>query len=51
MIRKFHGGLLVDEIEVPLAKLYAWLIVPRRTVYFKPIKATPQADLRFARAD
>ncbi len=41
-------GLLADGIKVPLAKLCAWFGVPRRTVYYKPTKATPKVDARFA---
>lgn len=48
MIRTFHEGLLADGIAVPLTKLCAWFGVPRRTVYYKPTKATPKIDPRFA---
>jgi putative transposase len=48
LIRTLHEGLLADGIVVPLSKLCAWFGVPRRTVYCKPVKATPKVDLRFA---
>ena len=48
MIRTLHEGLLADGIKVPLAKLCAWFGVPRRTVYYKPTKAAPKVDARFA---
>lgn len=48
MIRTLHEGLLADGIAVPLTRLCAWFGVPRRTVYYKPTKAAPQVDLRFA---
>lgn len=48
MIRTLHEGLLADGIAVPLTKLCAWFGVPRRTVYYKPTKATPKVDPRLA---
>lgn len=48
MIRTLHEGLLADGIAVPLTKLCAWFSVPRRTVYYKPTKAAPKVDPRFA---
>lgn len=48
MIRTLHEGLLADGIKVPLTKLCAWFGVPRRTVYYKPIKAAPKVAPRFA---
>ena len=48
MIRTLHEGLLADGITVPLTKLCAWFGVPRRTVYYKPTKAAPNVDPRFA---
>ena len=48
MIRTQHEGLLTDGISVPLTKLCAWFGVPRRTVYYKPTKAAPKVDARFA---
>lgn len=48
MIRTLHEGLLADGIRVSLAKLCAWFGVPRRTVYYKPTRAPPKVDPRFA---
>ncbi|ARE40554.1 Mobile element protein [Rhodovulum sp. P5] len=48
MIRTLHEGLLADGIAVPLTKLCAWFGVPRRTVYYKPVKSAPRIDPRFA---
>lgn len=48
MIRTLHEGLLADGIKVSLVKLCAWFGVPRRTVYYKPTKAAPKVDPRFA---
>ncbi len=48
MIRALHEGLLADGVKVSLVKLCVWFGVPRRTVYYKPTKAAPKVDLRFA---
>jgi len=48
MIRSIQQGLLTDGIAVPLTKLCARFGVPRRTVYYKPVKAAPKVDPRFA---
>jgi hypothetical protein len=48
LIRTLHEGILADGIVVPLTKLCAWFGVLRRTVYYKPTKATPKIDHRFA---
>lgn len=48
MIQSIQQGLLADGIAVPLTKLCAWFGVPRRTVYYKPTKAAPRVDARFA---
>ena len=48
MIRTLPEGLVADGIAVPLTELCAWFGVPRRTVYYKPIKAAPKVDPRFA---
>jgi putative transposase len=48
LIRTLHEGLLADGIAVPLTKLCAWFGVPRRTVYYKPVKLAPRIDPRFA---
>ena len=48
MIQSIHQGLLAEGIKVPLTKLCAWFGVPRRTVYYRPTKAAPKVDPRFA---
>lgn len=48
MIRTLHEGLLSDGIAVPITKLCIWFGVPRRTVYYKPTKASPKIDPAFA---
>jgi putative transposase len=48
LIRTLHEGLLAEGISVPLAKLCALFGVPRRTIYYKPTKAAPKVDPRFA---
>jgi len=48
LIRTLHEGLLADGVAVPLTKLCAWFGVPRRTVYYKPVKAARKVDPRFA---
>jgi hypothetical protein len=45
MIQRLQQGLLADGVVVPLSKLCAWFGVPRRTVYYKPTKASPKVDL------
>ncbi|WP_444444041.1 hypothetical protein [Rhodobacter capsulatus] len=48
LIRTLHEGLLADGIAVSIAKLCTWFGVPRRTVYYKPTKAAPKVEDRFA---
>ena len=48
MIQSIHQGLLAEGIKVPLTRLCAWFGVPRRTVYYRPTKAAPKVDPRFA---
>jgi putative transposase len=48
MIRTLHEGLQADGITVSITRLCAWFGVPRRTVYYKPTKAAPKVDPRFA---
>lgn len=47
MIRTLHEGLLADGLAVPLTKLCAWFGVPRRSVYYKPVKTPPKVDPAF----
>ncbi|MGP3699558.1 hypothetical protein [Rhodobacter sp. NSM] len=48
MTQSIQQGLLADGITMPLTKLCAWFGVLRRTVYYKPTKAAPKVDPRFA---
>ncbi|MHC9236753.1 IS3 family transposase [Pseudooceanicola sp. 502str34] len=48
MIRRIQQGLGAEGITVSIARLCAWFGVPRRTVYYKPVKAAPRIDPRFA---
>lgn len=47
MILFLQQGLLADGFAVPITKLCAWFGVPRRTVYYKPVKAPPKIDPAF----
>ena len=47
MIRAIQQGLLADGFKVSIAKLCSWFDVPRRTVYYKPLKSAPKVDARF----
>ena len=47
MIRTIQQGLLADGFKVSIAKLCSWFDVPRRTVYYKPLKSAPKVDARF----
>ena len=48
MIETIRQGLKADGIHVSLSKLCHWFAVPRRTVYYRPTKAVPKVDARFA---
>ncbi|WP_220668831.1 hypothetical protein [Paenirhodobacter hankyongi] len=48
LIRTLHQGLLAEGVTVSIAKLCTWFGVPRRTVYYTPVKAAPKADPRVA---
>lgn len=47
MIRTLHEGLLADGLTVPLTKLCTWFGVPRRSVYYKPVKSPPKINPAF----
>ena len=47
MILDLQQGLLSDGISVPVTKLCTWFEVPRRTVYYKPVKAPSKIDPAF----
>jgi putative transposase len=48
VIDSIRQGLKADGIDVPLAKLCRWFGVPRRTLYYRPTKAKPKVQHRFA---
>jgi putative transposase len=48
MILCIQQGLKEDGFMVPMAKLCRWFEVPRRTVYYTPVKSTPKVQDRFA---
>lgn len=48
MIEMIRQGLQADGITVSIAKLCRWFEVPRRTVYYRPVKAEPKVQTRFA---
>jgi len=47
MIETIRQGLKAEGIEVSISKLCRWFAVPRRTVYYRPVKAAPKVDSRF----
>ena len=49
MIRSVQQGLCNDGLNVPLTKLCAWFGVPRRTLYYKPVKSPPKVAERFVK--
>jgi hypothetical protein len=51
MILQIQRGLREDGFMVPMAKLCRWFDVPRRTVYYKPIKAKPKVQAPIYDAD
>ena len=48
MILHIQQGLKEDGFTVSMTKLCRWFEVPRRTVYYKPVKSTPKVQDRFA---
>lgn len=47
MIETIRQGLKADGIHVSISKLCQWFDIPRRTVYYRPVKATPKVQERF----
>ncbi len=47
MIETIRQGLQADGITVSISKLCRWFDVPRRTVYYRPVKAVPTLQDRF----
>jgi putative transposase len=48
MILQIQRGLRDDGFTVPMTKLCRWFYVPRRTVYYMPVKSKPKVQERFA---
>jgi len=48
MIETIRQGLKEEGFTVSLSKLCQWFNIPRRTVYYKPTKAAPKVDPKFA---
>lgn len=48
MIETIRQGLQAEGITVSIAKLCRWFGVPRRKVYYKPVKSVPKVDPKFA---
>lgn len=44
MIETIRQGLQAEGIIVSIAKLCRWFDVPRRTVYYKPVKSAPKLN-------
>ena len=48
MIEAIRQGLQADGIIVSISKPCRWFNVARRTVYYRPMKAEPKVQARFA---
>jgi len=48
MILRVQQGLREEGVAVGLSQLCRWFEVPRRTVYYKTVKAAPKIDARYA---
>jgi putative transposase len=48
MILQIRRGLREDGFTVPMTQLCRRFDVPRRTVYYKPVKSKPKVQDRFA---
>ena len=48
MIRRLQQGMKEDGFTVPMTKLCRWFEVPRRTVYYRPVKSAPKIQECFA---
>src|SRR4051794_15302012 len=47
MIGTIRQGLKADGIEVSITKLCQWFALPRRTMYYRPVKSAPKINVRF----
>ena len=48
MILRVQQGLSAEGVTVSLSKLCLWFGVARRTVYYRPVKAAPHIDPKYA---
>ncbi|CUA91544.1 helix-turn-helix domain-containing protein [Comamonas thiooxydans] len=46
MIETIRQGLQADGITVSISKLCRWFDVPRRTMYYRPVKVAPKLQDR-----
>jgi putative transposase len=46
MIETIRQGLKADGFDVSISKLCRWFGVPRRTVYYRPVKSVPKVQER-----
>lgn len=47
MILRVQQGLAAEDFEVSVSKLCRWFGVPRRTVYYRPVKSAPKVDSKY----
>jgi putative transposase len=47
VIETIRQGLKADGFDVSISKLCRWFGVPRRTVYYRPVKSEPKLQERF----
>ncbi|HZW12203.1 MAG TPA: IS3 family transposase [Noviherbaspirillum sp.] len=48
VIETIRQGLKQDGFDVSISKICHWFAVPRRTVYYRPVKSAPKVQPRFA---
>ena len=48
MIETIRQGLMAEGIHVSISKLCRWFEVPRRSVYYRPVKAMPKIQEHLA---
>lgn len=48
MIETIRHGLKDDGFEAPVSKLCRWFGIPRRTVYYAPVRSAPKVNPAFA---
>ena len=44
MIESIRQGLVAEGVRVSISQLCCWFGVPRRTVYYRPVKAPPKCQ-------